>query len=193
MIAPGTSPSPPPRTGIATRVAAWLREPTVIALVVLAVATRLLPHPPNLTAVGAVGLFAGACLRPAHAFTATGAAMLLTDLLLGLYHPVAMLGVYAGMLAGVPLGRALLRARRGVARQAAAATAGALVFFLLSNLGTWLAGELYPRTLHGLAQCYLLALPFLAPTLLGNLLYLPLLFALRDLARGSARTLLSRA
>jgi len=153
-----------------------------VGLVLLAVCGRLFPHPPNFTPLGAVGLFAGRSLTGAGAWLTPLAALLLSDAWLGFYHPWVMLGVYAGCLSGVPLGRLLLRGARSRGRLFLAAFAAALAFFVLSNLGVWLAGELYPRTLAGLLRCYLMALPFFSWTLLGNLFYLPLLVLAWELA-----------
>ena len=159
----------------------------VIALILGAAATRMLPHPPNFTAVGAITLFAGASLRPLQAVYTCLGALLISDALLGFYHPLSMVAVYAGSLAGLPLGRLLLR-RPSAARLALAATAGALVFFIVSNLGVWWLA--YPRTPAGLTACYLAALPFLGHTLLGNCCWLPTLFLLRTLLSGVVRRLL---
>lgn len=164
-----------------------VQQGLVIALILGAAATRLLPHPPNFTAAGAITLFAGACLRPTQAVCACLGALLLSDALLGFYHPLSMAAVYAGSLAGLPIGRRLLQ-RPSATRLALAATAGALVFFIISNLGVWWLA--YPRTPAGLAVCYLAALPFLGHTLLGNCCWLPTLFLLRALLGGAVRRLL---
>ena len=50
------------------------------------------------------------------------------------------------------------------------------VFFIVTNLGVWLVGGLYPHTLPGLENCYILALPFFRNTLMGDLLYTGVLF-----------------
>lgn len=52
-----------------------------------------------------------------------------------------------------------------------AAGLGSTVFFLLSNLGVWLGGALYPPTLAGLGWCYFAALLFFAATLAGDLVW----------------------
>ena len=152
----------------------------VTALIIAACMSRLLPHPPNFTALGAIALFAGACLRPGPAVLCCLGALLLSDLLLGLYAPLSMLAVYAGSLLGVPMGRWLLAGGAvRPARLVLAAGAGASVFFVVSNLGVWWAA--YPHEATGLLACYIAALPFFGATLLGNLCWLPALFGLRAL------------
>ncbi|HRO68181.1 MAG TPA: hypothetical protein PL182_11500, partial [Pseudobdellovibrionaceae bacterium] len=59
----------------------------ILAVVVLAVFSRLLPHPWNWTAVGAAALFAGAKFeRLSLALIVPLTALLLSDLVLG-FHP----------------------------------------------------------------------------------------------------------
>ena len=45
------------------------------------------------------------------------------------------------------------------------------IFFLVSNLGVWLAGHLYPRTFGGLIDCYIAAIPFFRGTIAGDWLF----------------------
>jgi hypothetical protein len=64
------------------------------------------------------------------------------------------------------------------------ATVGsAVVFFLISNFVVWLTASAtmppafqYPRTLAGLIQCYVMALPFFSGTFWGNVYFAGLLF-----------------
>jgi hypothetical protein len=51
-----------------------------------------------------------------------------------------------------------------------------MLFFILTNLGVWALTPLYPKTLSGLSECYVAALPFFRNTLAGDLLYSGLLF-----------------
>ncbi len=150
-------------------------------LILLALCTRLWPHPPNFTALGAIGLFSGCCLPSRHAWLLPPAAWVLSDLFLGFYHPLVMAFVYLGYILAIPVGRWLSK-HCSPGRVAMAALLGAIVFFLSSNFGVWLAGELYPRNLGGFIECYWQALPFFSYTLLGNLFYLPLLLFLQATA-----------
>lgn len=143
-----------------------------LALVVVCVALRLLPHPPNFAPVGATAVFAGRTLPRWSAIAVALGAMALGDIGLSALHgypPVTAVTpfVYAGFVGQVLLGRALRAARGGAL---AAACLGALVFFALSNFGVWLTGY-YGMTPAGLVACYVAALPFLAGTLAGDLLW----------------------
>jgi hypothetical protein len=87
-----------------------------------------------------------------------------------------MAAVYAAFALVVVLGRWLLRRRRSGPRVAGAAVVASILFFLVSNFGVWLGGALYPRTLEGLAACYVAAIPFFGATLLGDVVYAAALF-----------------
>ena len=62
-------------------------------------------------------------------------------------------------------------------RIAAAGLGSAIVFFIVSNFGVWAFGATYPKTWAGLAECYVMAIPFLRNTLISMGVFLPLLFS----------------
>ena len=63
------------------------------------------------------------------------------------------------------------------------ALGGAVVFFLISNFGSWLTPIFgYERSLEGLLQCYAAGVPFFRAMLVGDLIYVPLLFGVFALA-----------
>jgi hypothetical protein len=139
----------------------------------LACLIRLVPHPPNLTPVGALGLFGGARLRLWQALALPLAAMVVTDFALWLltgmnpaYPPwtVSRVFVYGSFLLYVPIGRALVRSN-SLGWVAAASVLGSLQFYLITNFGVWLmqtrsGTPLYTPDLSGLLTCYLAGLPF---------------------------------
>ena len=147
----------------------------VVILILLAAASRLLPHPPNFAPVAAIGLFAGATLDKRAAWLVPFAALVISDAFLGFYLPIAMFMNYLGFAACLLVGAALLKQQRGIGRIAAASVTSALAFFVLSNLGMWLSGY-YPRTGAGLVECYTAAIPFFRNTLVSDLLFSGALF-----------------
>ena len=159
------------------------------ALLLIATASRLLPHPPNLVCIGALGLFAGCYLQGRTAWIVPVVAMLISDVVghvfglpgMGFYNPVTMAMVYAGFAITALIGRRL-KDHRCVTRIGSAAVASSVVFFLLSNLGVWMAGR-YDISVAGLIQCYTMAVPFYANTLAGDLFYSGLLFGTFELSR----------
>jgi hypothetical protein len=151
-------------------------------LVVLAALSRLLPHPANFAPIGALGLFVGATFPRRAAWLVPLTALLISDLFIGFYSPLLMVFVYGGFAVGGLLGRRFLSERRTPGRVLACSLINATSFFILSNFGCWVVG-MYPRTLSGLAQCYIMALPFFRNTLLGDLFYTAALFGLYALAQ----------
>ena len=157
---------------------------TVVAavLVVLAAASRVAPHPWNFTPMIAVALFGGARLGKTWIAAAVVVACLaLGDLALGLFPYGGMAWVYGAFVAVVVVGRAL-RTRPGVLPTLVGALAAGAVFFVVSNLGVWVAGGLYPRTAGGLIDCYTAALPFYRNQIAGDLLFTCALFGTYALA-----------
>lgn len=154
-------------------------------MVVLCVVVRVVPHPWNFTPVGAAAVLAGRALPRRHATALILVTMLASDLVLSRLRGASYLNavtpfVYAGFTAQVLLG-AWLRTRRGGA--VAAASLGALSFFLLSNFGVWVAG-MYGHSAAGLVACYAAAIPFFSATLAGDVAWTVVLsLAYRPMAR----------
>jgi hypothetical protein len=158
----------------------WRRRPgrppvMVFVLIVLAAASRLLPHPPNFAPVAAIGLFAGATVGRRAGWLLPLAALLASDLVIGFYHPVSMFWNYLGFATCLLLGSGLLARGRSAGRLVGAVLASSVTFFALSNFGMWASGY-YPRTLAGLADCYVQALPFFRNTLASDVVYSAALF-----------------
>ena len=147
----------------------------VVVLILLAVASRLLPHAPNFTPVAALGLFAGATLGRRAAWLVPFGALLLSDAVIGFYHPMSMFWNYAGFAACLLMGSGLLARSRSLARLGGATLASSLAFFVLSNFGMWASGY-YPRTLAGLGASYAAGLPFLRNTLVSDVVFTAALF-----------------
>jgi hypothetical protein len=158
-----------------------LRLTTIIGMIVFAALTRLLPHPPNATAVSAIALFAGAQIADRRlAFFVPLAALFLTDLVLGLH--AGMLFVYACVAAMVLLG-ASMGARPQPLKLAGASLAGSVLFFMVTNFGVFALDGLYEKSFAGLAECYVLAIPFFQNALLGDLFFTAVLFGGFELLR----------
>ena len=148
----------------------------MILLIVFAVATRLVPHPPNFTPIGAIGLFSGAYLTIKRFWLVPIIALLISDYLIGIYPPVAMLSVYFSFIISAIIGRVLLQSNTTSLRIGGAAFASAIQFFVITNLGVWSTGLMYPMTSSGLVESYVMAIPYFGNTLVGDLFYSLLLF-----------------
>ena len=142
-----------------------------------AFALRLFPHVPNFTPVGALSLFVGVYLvRPYKwALAIPLGVMFLSDLAIGFYDAKLMAVVYGSFLFYVLVGSVFSK-KRNILTGILGSFAGALFFFLSTNLAVWLFAEWYPKTLEGLLLCYSFAIPFFRYTLLGDLAYTLLFF-----------------
>ena len=150
------------------------RLAVLVSMIIAAAALRLLPHPANVTPIAAMALFGGANFADKRlAFLAPLSALFASDLVLGLYSHMEF--VYASFALTACLGL-LLRTRKNVLTIAGAGAASALIFFVVSDIGTWLYSSLYPKTFAGFEACLIAAIPFLRNMLLGDLFYTALLF-----------------
>lgn len=144
-----------------------------VVLIIVGAALRLLPHIPNVAPVGAIALFGGAVLGWRLAMWLPLLVMVISDLVLGFYPGIAF--TWAGFVFIALYGRLLRRAPLP-AKVLVGALGSGVIFFIVSNFGVWLSSGMYPSTLEGLAQCYVMGLPFLRATLLGDLAYSVVLF-----------------
>ena len=159
----------------------------IVGLIAIAALFRLAPHPPNFAPVAALALFGGAFLsNRVLAFAIPLAAMLATDLVLGFHGTMAF--VYLAFVATVLIGRTLQTRRQQALPVAGAAVGASVLFFLVTNFGTWLVQDLYPPTAAGLAACYTAAIPFFHNTLAANLLFTGVLFGLAAALRAGAES-----
>lgn len=53
-----------------------------------------------------------------------------------------------------------------------------VLFFIISNFGVWVSGQLYTHTFSGLTSCFINALPFFKYTIGSDLLFVGILFGL---------------
>ena len=149
---------------------------TVLALV--AALSRLLPHYPNFTAMGALAFYtaySGKNLWRSMALMA--GTMMVTDLVLNniVYPSGEFVLMYAGSLftyigfAAYTLTGYLSKSRKGAAL---GLIGGSLIFFAVSNFGVWFSAfSPYPKTGTGLLAAYTAAIPFYAPELLSSFLF----------------------
>ena len=171
---------------------------TAILLVLLGCFSRLVPHPPNLVAMGAIGLYSGARLPRRFAWAVPLAAMLLSDLVIDWgtgRRAITLIRVvvYGSFALMVEVGRRtqksgtdpIFRKPWSVPGYMALSAGGAVFFFLTTNFADWLSFTTYPPTSAGLALCYVAAIPWFWNTLAAELAGTAVLFGLDALARRS--------
>ncbi len=156
-----------------------------IFLLILALASHVLPHPWwNFTAVGGALLVWGA-RRPLWT-AALPVALLgtgdwyLTRFVYGYpFRLDAYLLTWAWYGLVVVLGYLVLRNHSSWGRVAGAGVVASSSFFLVSNYAVWaVPGSWYPHTIAGLETCYTAALPFYRNDLLSTLLVLGAVYGL---------------
>lgn len=158
-----------------------------LALVVLAILFRVLPHPDNFTPLGAIGLFSAAYLRPYwRSLLVPFIALFVSDVYL---NNVVYAAFYDGFVwmpsvwtyvsfgATILASSWLLQKSTSPIRVMSTSLVASLLFFAVSNFGVWAGGMLgYPKTPAGLMACYTAGLPFLRATVLGDLCFAAILF-----------------
>jgi hypothetical protein len=129
----------------------------LLFFIFIGIVSRLLPHPANVTAVGAVAIFTGAKFNTKNAILATLVTMFISDMVIG-FHSL-MWATYGSMVFAVVVGRWIGR-RKKVSRIIGGTLLSSLIFFVITNFAVWATTPLYTKTIDGLIACFVMALPF---------------------------------
>ena len=131
----------------------------VIGIIIIAVFSRLIPHPPNFTPITAIALFSIINFKNKYlALSIPIICLFLSDLIIGL--SLINLFVYLSFIVisgvGYFFGKINIKS----------VLTSSLIFFFVTNFGVWLIG--YPNTIEGFIACFVAALPFFGWTIAGN-------------------------
>tara|TARA_B100001093_G_scaffold360235_1_gene344953 strand:+ start:1209 stop:1700 length:492 start_codon:yes stop_codon:yes gene_type:complete len=134
----------------------------VLGIIIIAIFSRLIPHPPNFTPITAIALFSIINFKNKYlALSVPIICLFLSDLIIGL--SIINLFVYLSFITisgiGYFFGKIHIRS----------ILSSSLIFFFITNFGVWLIG--YPNTLEGFIACFMAALPFFGWTVAGDLFY----------------------
>jgi hypothetical protein len=159
----------------------------IITLIVAAALMRLFPHQPNFTPIGAMALFSGTLISNKRwAMMLPLIALLLSDIALEIingsgFH-ATMPFVYGSLMLISMLGFLI---RKRVQRQTimVGSLVGSLIFFFVTNFGTWVTEGIYEHSFNGIMNCYIMAIPFFKGTVMGDLFYNLILFGGFSLVR----------
>ncbi len=143
-------------------------------LIVLGLFSRLLPHPANFAPIAGIALFAGIYLPKKWALIIPLTAVVLSDIVLGSYQWQIMLTVYLAFIVTGLIGLAIKNNKKFHAVLGGTLIAS-IIFFITTNWAVWAFGTMYPHSLNGLLQSYVMALPFFRNSLLGDLFYVGVL------------------
>ncbi|NJL77231.1 MAG: hypothetical protein HC892_21640 [Saprospiraceae bacterium] len=159
----------------------------LIAIIVLAAFSRIIPHMPNFSPLGAIGLFGAAHFdKKWKAFLIPIAATWLSDLFINnviyaQYYPQFTWfyeGFYwqYGSYLLITFAGLIIFNKISVSKVLLGGLASTTIFFTVSNFGCWLGSTFYPQNFTGLTACYVAGIPFLTGTLLSDLFYSVVLF-----------------
>jgi hypothetical protein len=147
---------------------------TLLGLILVAAFSRLIPHPWNFTAIGAIALFGGSFVPSKKlSLVLPWAALILSDLVLGFHS--TMVFVYAAFTLNVLIGWGL-RDNQTPVKVTSYALLSSSLFFLITNFGVWAMGGMYPMTTSGLVSSYVAAIPFFDNQIYGDLFFSGVLF-----------------
>ena len=138
------------------------KEYIIIGLIVLAILTRLIPHPPNFAPITGIALFSAINFNNRFfKFLVPLVSLVIFDLIIG--FSLINIFVYLSFIVIVLVGNHFKKIKLK------SVLISSIVFFIISNFGVWLIG--YPKTVSGIVMCYTAAIPFFINTILGDLFY----------------------
>ncbi len=162
----------------------------VVILCISAIAMRMLPHPPNVTPMNAICLFSGMVLgMRALAFIIPFIVLYLSDFLINntfgkafiqdagevVFWSDFMTWTYLSYILIIGLSAFLLK-KSNSPRVALGAFGSGILFFVITNFGSWLSFSFYPKTFAGLLLAYEGGLPFLRFSLIGDVVFALILY-----------------
>ena len=165
----------------------------IISLILFASFSRIIPHMPNFTPVGAMALFGGAHLKNRyHAFLIPISSLWVSDLILNnfifsfysdftWFYP-GFLWQYTSFILIIIIGYLFLK-KLNFKNVFITTVLSSLLFFIITNFGVWISGSMYTLDFQGLITCYTMALPFFKGTLLGFMCYSAFLFGVLEFSK----------
>jgi len=135
-----------------------------IGILLVLVASRFIPHPPNFTSLIALSFYIpvimGLKFIPVLIFC-----FFVTDYFIG-FHSITFF-TWGSILI---IGLISQYFKKNIYVRLLGALSASLVFYLFSNFGVWTLGS-YSYTFDGLILCYIAAIPFYTNTLLSTIIY----------------------
>ncbi len=126
--------------------------------------SRFIPHPPNFTSLLALSFYVPA-LFGLRFLPAVLVSFVITDLVIG-YHS----GTHWTWGSVMVIGFMSQYLNKNISSRLFGALLGAIIFFLITNFGVWTSG-MYEFSVKGLIDCYVLAIPFFAYSIISTILF----------------------
>ena len=143
-----------------------------VPVVALAFISRFVPHIPNITPLGALGIVSSRQMSFYKSIALVLSTLFVSDILIGFYHPLVVVSVYGSFALYGVFGKI---SENNIASLVYAGVGGAVSFFLITNFAVWLSSDWYPKTAQGLMSAYALGLPFFRNMLIGDICFTALL------------------
>ena len=140
-----------------------------IGLIFILALARLIPHPPNFTPIIAVAIMSSFFFKNIYlSILVLLISMLLGDIFIGFYYN--MIFVYLSLIFIVLI---FFQVNKKISFKSLFifGFVGSFIFYLFSNFGVWMLGNLYSKDLKGLVECYVLAIPFFKNTFFSTLIF----------------------
>jgi hypothetical protein len=147
-----------------------------LLLILIGILLRFAPHAPNFTPVAAIALFGAVYLSKRSALVVPLLLMVVSDAILGLHNVVIF--TWLGFMVATLMGF-WVKKHKSFASILGAGVISSISFYIISNFGVWVMGW-YPHTLKGLADCFILALPFLRNFTLATVVYCAIFFGVYE-------------
>ena len=140
-----------------------------IGLILILALSRLMPHPDNFTPIIALAIMSSYFFRNINfSYAIMLFSMLLADFFIGFYSH--MLFVYLSLFLIVLIFFKISK-KMNYKNLFIFSFFGSAIFFLISNFGVWLVGNLYERNINGLIECYFMAIPFFKNSIISTLIF----------------------
>ena len=147
---------------------------TIFIWVAIIVIGRIIPHPANITPIGALSVMSGILFRKHWAVTITLLGLVLSDIILGLLYHTMIFGLWSFFTYTGFACIAFFAPKKASLLYLFIST---LAYWAWTNFGVWITTPWYLHNLEGLSSCFTLALPFLRNALIGNIFYMILFLA----------------
>ena len=129
-------------------------------------ASRFIPHPPNFTSLIALSFYVPAILGFSY-IPALLISFVITDIFIG-FHSTVLFTWGSVLIISILASKYFFNS---IFSRLSGALIGACIFFIITNFGVWLTGNIYEYTFNGFIKCYILAIPFFTYSLLSTILF----------------------
>lgn len=162
--------------------------------ILIAALSRVFPHPYNFAPLGAMSIFGAAYFtNKKFAFLLPLFAFFISDLLV---NNILYSGFYSGFtwftpgfywmygsMALIVVAGLFIMKKVNMKTIIGGSLAASIIFFLVTNFGSWLGNPMYPQTIEGLLMSYAAGIPFFHYTIAGDLIYTGVMFGAFEYAK----------